>query len=228
MRENLVFTGIDEPKLDKSEFENTEEILGNFLKTEMNIEKPIPFDRVHRIGVSQEQRSYPRPIVAKFQNFKDREYVRSSAPKTLKGKPFGVREQFPKVIEDRRKKLYPEMKKARRDPNNRVRLVRDKLNINNRQFILESEDEQSDYETDKRVKPGQKYSQNKYAYSESHKRPYTINRKQPYNREQQPNKRSGNYAKGRYMYQSSKSRVQQIGTMQTPQTFKVKKFNTKC
>lgn len=149
MRENLVFTGIEEPKLDKSEFENTEETLCNFLKSEMNIEKSIPFDRVHRIGVSQEQRSYPRPIVAKFQSFKDREYIRSSAPKTLKGKPFGVREQFPKVIEDRRKKLYPEMKKARRDPNNRVRLVRDKLYINNRQFILESEDEQSDFEADK-------------------------------------------------------------------------------
>lgn len=54
MRETLVFTGIDEPKLDKSEFENTEETLCNFLKTDMNIEKSIPFDRVHRIGVSQE------------------------------------------------------------------------------------------------------------------------------------------------------------------------------
>ena len=42
MRENLVFTGIDEPKLDKREYENTEETLCYFLKTEMNIEKSIP------------------------------------------------------------------------------------------------------------------------------------------------------------------------------------------
>lgn len=114
------------------------------------------------------------------------------------------------------------MKKARRDPNNRVRLVRDKLYINNRQFILESEDEQNDFEANKRVKSGQKYQQNKNTHSESHKRPYTINGKQPYSRDQQPNKRSGNYTKRRYVYQSAKSRVQQIGTFQTPQTIKVK------
>lgn len=87
---------------------------------------------------------------------------------------------------------------------------------------MESEDEQSDFEADKRVKSGRKYQQNKHTNSDSHKQPYTINRKQPYSRDQQQNKRSDNYTKGRYVYQSSKTRVQQIGTIQTPQTVKVK------
>lgn len=77
----------------------------------------------------------PRPIVAKFEHFKDREEVRFTAPKTLKGKPYGVREQFPKIVEEKRKILYPEMKRARSDSRNKVRLVRDKLFINNIEFV---------------------------------------------------------------------------------------------
>ena len=61
------------------------------------------------------------------------------APKTLKGKQFGVREQFPKTIEEKRRLLYPEMKRARLDPNNKVRLVKDKVCINNVQHVPQQE-----------------------------------------------------------------------------------------
>ena len=135
MRDNLIFTGIEEPELSQSEFEDTEKTLCDFLANEMNIGKQIPFHRVHRIGNSTHRNDSPRQIVAKFEHFKDREEVRFAAPKTLKGKPYGVREQFPKVVEDKRKVLYPEMKKARSDSQNKVRLVRDRLYINNIEFI---------------------------------------------------------------------------------------------
>ena len=131
MRDNLIFTGIEEPDYRVDQQEDTEQVLCEFLKYEMNIEPNIPFHRVHRLGYNQRYTDYPRPIVAKFEHFKDRELVRLAAPKTLRGKHYGVREQFPKVVEDKRKLLYPEMKRAKADKTNKVRLVRDKLFVNN-------------------------------------------------------------------------------------------------
>ena len=103
MRDNLLFTGIEEPELQEKEFEDTENTLYQFLAREMNISRAIPFHRVHRLGPVDRNHSYPRHIVAKFEHFKDGKSVRRAAPKTLKNKPFGVREQFPKEIEDKRK-----------------------------------------------------------------------------------------------------------------------------
>ena len=139
MRENLIFTGIDEPEFVPNEPEDTENTLRNFLQREMNINERIAFHRVHKFGKFERENDAPRPIVAKFERFKDREFVRTTAPKTLKGKPFGVREQFPKVVEDQRKLLYPEMKRARANEQNKVRLVRDKLYINNLEFVPSKE-----------------------------------------------------------------------------------------
>ena len=136
MRDNLLFTGIDEPTLVEGETEDTEKTLYSFLATEMNIHEKIAFHRVHRMGTRERENGDPRPIVAKFERFKDREYVRFQAPKTLRGKPYGVREQFPKVVEDQRKRLYPEAKRARADSKqNKVRLVRDRLFINGSEYV---------------------------------------------------------------------------------------------
>ena len=136
MRDNLLFTGIDEPTLVEGETEDTEKTLYSFLATEMNIHEKIAFHRVHRMGTRERENGGPRPIVAKFERFKDREYVRFQAPKTLRGKLYGVREQFPKVVEDQRKRLYPEAKRARADSKqNKVRLVRDRLFINGSEYV---------------------------------------------------------------------------------------------
>ena len=115
MRDNLIFTGIEEPDYRIEQQEDTEQVLCEFLKYEMNIEPNIPFHRVHRLGYNQRYSYYPRPIVAKFEHFKDRELVRLAAPKTLRGKHYGVTEQFPKIVEHKRKLLYPEMKQAKAD-----------------------------------------------------------------------------------------------------------------
>lgn len=78
----------------------------------MNITDEPQFHRVHRMGRKTQGR--PRPIVAKFVLHTEREKVRKAASTTLRGKPFGINEQFPKEINDRRKLLYPQYKQAKR------------------------------------------------------------------------------------------------------------------
>ncbi|KAK6196443.1 hypothetical protein SNE40_001668 [Patella caerulea] len=137
IEKNLVFTGIVEMA-----DENTESELNNFLHTIMGIEKNLVFNRVHRIGKQQPNKS--RPIIANFVFSKDRDLVRYEAPKTLKGKPYGVNEQFPKVINDRRKALYPHFKAAKRMNKKAVFKV-DKLFIEGELFDPDSNFHDDDY-----------------------------------------------------------------------------------
>ena len=114
MCENLIFTGIDEAILNRGEVENCEATLRNHLAEKMGIFDDIQFDRVHRLG-RYKRNSYPRPIIAKFHNFKIKEMVKQKAPDTLKNTKYGVREQCPEEYERRRKVLYPTMKSAKQD-----------------------------------------------------------------------------------------------------------------
>jgi hypothetical protein len=122
MRENLIFSGIPE-----AQDENIEETLKEWLSDKMG-KRDIRFDRVHRLG-KQARQGRPRPIVAKFTFYKDREEVRQLAPEKLKGSNFGVNQQFPKEVFETRKKLVPIMKAARKE-NKKAVLVYDKLYIN--------------------------------------------------------------------------------------------------
>lgn len=145
MCENLIFSGIKEELQTNSEgtkYEDSESVPKNFLRQEMDITVPIEFDRVNRLGPikqadpnqeeldNEAKNQNPRPIIAKFERYKDKQYVKMIAPKKLRNKPFGVNKQFPKEIEETRKTLYGEMKRAKRNQNNKVRLVRDKLFVN--------------------------------------------------------------------------------------------------
>ena len=102
----------------------------------MKIDKPIEFDRVHRLGRYEFGRKNPRPIIVKSERFKDKEYVRQSTPEALYGTKYAVREQYPQEIEEKRKPLYPEAKEARQDKDNRVRLVCDKLYVNEQEVKI--------------------------------------------------------------------------------------------
>ena len=130
MRETLIFTGIQEPQYAEGEYEDVETTLRTFIKKDMKIERYLEFDRVHRLGRYDQHRTYPRPIIAKFERYKDKEYVRQAAPNVLVNTGYGVREQFPQEIDEKRKLLYPIAKKARQNPENKVRLVRDRLYVN--------------------------------------------------------------------------------------------------
>ena len=93
-----------------------------------NAKETVRIDRSHRLGKNRNDASKPRPIIAKFNYHQDREFVRSNAKK-LKGSRIGISEQFPTAIEQVRKSLYPELKKAKA-AGKKVRMVRDKLFIN--------------------------------------------------------------------------------------------------
>ena len=136
MRDNLVFTNVPENQTSRSDgrkFEDTEHVLSKFISDKLQI-NDVSFERVHRIAPARSNshaRTDPRPIVAKFTLFKDRERVRR-ASHLLRGTRFGINEQFPEEIEQTRRKLYPVMRQLRRD-NERVVLVKDNLIVNGRE-----------------------------------------------------------------------------------------------
>ncbi|KAK3094845.1 hypothetical protein FSP39_006988 [Pinctada imbricata] len=111
---------------------NPEEVIKHFLSEEMGITDEIKFERVHRMGKPIPGKH--RPIVAKFGSFKDKEMVRKAAPRMLKGKTYGVNEQFPREVNERRKRLIPHLKEAKRQ-DKKVVLKVDKLYIDNRPFV---------------------------------------------------------------------------------------------
>ncbi|CAC5417358.1 unnamed protein product [Mytilus coruscus] len=134
MRENLVISGI--PELSENEpSEQTEDTIKDFMKTEMKMDMKVDFQRAHRFGKKSQIKiddrdSYTtRPIVYRFKNFKDRELVRSLA-RQLKGTKFGVNEQLPKEVNDRRKLLWPYYKEAKKKQGQKTHFKRDKLFIN--------------------------------------------------------------------------------------------------
>lgn len=82
------------------------------MKVASDLVDAIKFERVHRMGPKSEGRS--RKIVAKFTLFKEREFIRKQW-KRLEGTPFFVHEQFPKEVSDKRRKLLPRLREARKD-----------------------------------------------------------------------------------------------------------------
>ena len=78
----------------------------------------------------------PKKIVAKVSYFKDREYIRLNASKRLKGSQIYVNEQFPPEIEEKRRKLYPILRQAKKDKK-RAKLVRDTLYIEGKEYVPE-------------------------------------------------------------------------------------------
>ncbi len=129
MRDNLILTGIPE-----NTNESCEHQVKNLIRHQMGITENVEFDRVHRIGPPHQQGpgSKPRPIVAKFTRYKQRELVRSRGH-TLKGTKFGVFEQYSKGVNEKRRILYPKMMAAR-EKNCYAKLQYDSLIINNERF----------------------------------------------------------------------------------------------
>ena len=143
MQNSLLFYGIGEHAeklLNRSFHEDTEQVIKQFMEREIAFEGAdsldpyvIKFERVYRLGRPRYDQNgrliRPRPIVAAFANFKERESVRRSSG-SIKDKAYSVREQFPAEIEERRKILNPFLKSAKSCPYTDARMIRDKLVIN--------------------------------------------------------------------------------------------------
>ncbi|CAH3120873.1 unnamed protein product [Porites lobata] len=115
-RENVRIFNVGE-----EEDENTEELVRSVFVANLKIPadkvNDIRFERVHRISTdnsSLRAPSYPKPIIARFSHYQDKEYVRSFY-KNLKGTNIGFSDDFPKEIEEIHRKLYPVLKKAKQD-----------------------------------------------------------------------------------------------------------------
>ena len=129
MHDNLIFYNIKE-----NDGENTTEVIHSLLESHFGIEnaKAVKIDRSHRMGRKLQHARKPRAIIAKLNYFQDKQKVLTNAKK-LKGTGIAVSEQFPEEIMIARKRLYPELKKAREE-GKRVKLVRDKLYIDGQLF----------------------------------------------------------------------------------------------
>ncbi|KAK0155523.1 hypothetical protein N1851_002112 [Merluccius polli] len=127
MRDNLLFSDIPEQTPDNPKY-----LIKQFMVTHLKIPadsvQNITFHRVHR----KHSDRGPRPIIAKFEHFEQKELVKSKG-RELKGKPFGLNDQFPREINERRKILYPILKENRNN-NKRTALVVDKLYIDGQLF----------------------------------------------------------------------------------------------
>lgn len=130
MRDNLLFYGIPEENNETNEgcVDKVLELIGGKLEIE-NARNDIKLHRAHRIG--RYNASKTRPIVAKFVYYPDRERVLQNAKKL--SKPYGISQQYPQEIMDKRRRLIPIMTKARGE-NKEAYLRGDKLYINGRLY----------------------------------------------------------------------------------------------
>ena len=125
MKENLIFSGIPEDR-----FENTEDVVKNFITDKLQIEDPIEFQAVHRL--KHKPGGGPRSIVVRFEKRKDKTRVLKASPK-LRGQSAHVFEQYPAEISERRKRLIPKMKEMR-DLGYFTEIRYDKLFVNGRLY----------------------------------------------------------------------------------------------
>lgn len=126
MRDKLIFNGIPEHTAN-----NPENAIKNFMQSALKLPpdtvSQITFHSVHRIRKKNNTKGRPRPIVAKFEHYKHKELVKSKG-RELKGTDYGLNDQFPREIQERRKKLYPILKQYR-EKGRHVALTVDKLYI---------------------------------------------------------------------------------------------------
>ena len=117
----MKFCGIKEREHESNE--DTKDLLWKFLRTDLKIpkkdEESIQFNTVHRVSArrvsSDTTNSKPRPIIVKLSSFHDEEFVQSFIKNLTKGRNLGISDDFPKEVEEMRKKLYPVLKAAKQE-----------------------------------------------------------------------------------------------------------------
>jgi len=146
MENNLILFGIDEARGEIPETALRKVLTENIQnKTSINSDNQIEidninFDKVQRLGNPERARenNRPRPIVARFERFLDREQIRKAGITLNKlQRKYKIYEHFPREIEDTRKKLYP-VARIYIDRGDKVNLVRDKLYVNHHLYDLTS------------------------------------------------------------------------------------------
>ena len=113
-RNNLNFFNI--PEREDETATKCESILRNFMDVRLMLNKEdandISFERVHRVRKPRASEGKPRPLIAKFTFHRDKEFVLSNS-KNLRGTDFAIARDFPKEIDDERRRLVPFSKDAK-------------------------------------------------------------------------------------------------------------------
>ena len=118
-RGNLKFFGVSERERESNS--DTEKILREFMCRKLKIPpkdvEEIIFDRVHRISTRTRdgQNSGPRPIIVKLSAYQDKNFIKSFIKNLPKGTNIGISDDFPKEVDEIRRKLYPVLKAAKRE-----------------------------------------------------------------------------------------------------------------
>ena len=114
MRDNLVFFGIEEKPDEK-----IDEVVLDFIKKEMKIDATVILVRVHRLKKPQnpsvtyigKNANKPRPIIAKFLDYRQRELVRKARFELRS--PYGVNEDLPREVRDAQTALRGQLEEAK-------------------------------------------------------------------------------------------------------------------
>ena len=90
------------------------------MERELEVEnaRDIEFQRLHRIGAKKPDS--PRPMIARFLRFPDREKVFKRALELKDEIDVKLYADYPREIQVRRRKLWPRLKRARREEGKRA------------------------------------------------------------------------------------------------------------
>jgi len=151
MRDNLLFFGITEANSpDDRKAEQCSDIILGHLEHTFNIPDArgtIKLDRAHRIGSYDSKKT--RPVVVKFNYYQDKERVKQHIRdfvKTNSDCPIRSSDQFPKVIQEKRKKLIPTLVAAK-TAGKKASLSYDKLYIEGKMYTVDTVSQSGYYKT---------------------------------------------------------------------------------
>ena len=126
-RNNIRVVGV--PEGQEKDYGGTDSFLQHFIKDKLNIQlAPESIQRSHRISIRGAS-DQPRPIVARFLYFKEKEQVLKAASKQkpkISGRNVYLNNDFSNLVVQKRKALYPLMMEKRNN-NQRAWLNHDKL-----------------------------------------------------------------------------------------------------
>lgn len=129
-RQNLMFFNIPKEKQNET-WEDCERLVQKVIKDFLQIDREVLIDRAHRVG---------RQIVARFQNFKDKDQVLKSAYKLKEqNTKIGISEDYSKSVRNKRKVLVGLMNEYRAK-DQKAKLVFDKLYTPDGVFIVADPD----------------------------------------------------------------------------------------
>jgi hypothetical protein len=149
LRNDLIFIGIPEHiPTEGNDVENCTESLTTFIKERLqsdpelnpdnNIDtNNIVFTKVGRVG--QIKGKKPRPVLVTFDSTEAKELIRSAGVtlNSRKGR-FYINEHYPSDVDQRRRQLFPIMRKYKGRQGYKVSLRNDRLTVNGQKYDLDT------------------------------------------------------------------------------------------